>query len=740
MQYIYKVSLLVACSLFASLGASHAQSADTVKYHSLESVEVSAVRAGTNDPFAKTEIGKKELEKQNLGQDLPMLLQFTPSAVTTSDAGAGVGYTGLRIRGTDATRINVTLNGIPVNDPEEQGTYFVDLPDLTSSTNSIQIQRGVGTSTNGAGAFGATVSISNIQQMDSAGAVLSSSAGSFSTFKNTVTAGTGMLKGGWQFDVRLSKISSDGYIQHSASDLKSLQFTAGWKASENTWLHFMVMTGVEKTQQAWDGVPEDSVKPSYFHPNVNTSRRYNDLGLRPDGSYYNNQTDNYQQDYYQLFIDHKFSPYLTGHIGLFLTRGRGYYEEYKQGQILSENYGLSTTGLQDTSNLIRQLWLDNYYYGSVFSLQYQRNKTQLTLGGGATQFENQHYGIIKWTENGGVPDDYKWYNHDAQKNDVNIYLKWQQRLAKDLIFFADAQFRNTAFFINGFQDHPDLRPAVNYTFFNPKAGLTYYLKNTAAEIQKLYASAAVGNREPNSADFEVDQAHAPKPETMLDEEFGYEINRRKWSVSANLYYMYYHNQLVQTGQINDVGAYTQTNVAKSYRAGIELQGAVKPVRWLMINANTTLSQNKINKFTEYIDNYDTSVQKVVPHSNTDIGFSPNVIGALNVTFVPFRLPENQNFEIGITGKYVSRQYLDNTSNNSRSIDPYNYFNLLMKYSVKARPFKEVDVTLLVNNIFSSRYNTNGYTYEYISGGDFFTQNNYFPQALINVLGGITIKF
>lgn len=734
MQHIYKYSFL-ALGLLSSFGSAHAQSADTTKYHSLQAVEVQAVRAGTNDPFAKTEITKAEIQKQNLGQDLPMLLQFTPSAVVTSDAGAGVGYTGLRIRGTDATRINVTLNGMPVNDPEEQATFFVDIPDIASSTSSIQIQRGVGTSTNGAGAFGATVSISNLQQMDSAGAVLSSSAGSFSTFKNTLVAGTGMLKGGWQFDVRMSKISSLGYMQHSGSDLKSLQFTAGWKASEKTWFHFMIMTGTEKTQQAWDGVPQDS---------LSTNRRYNDLGLRSDGSYYNNQTDNYQQDYYQLFADHQFSPYLTGHVGIFLTRGRGYYEEYKQGQILSENYGLSTTGEQDTTNLTRQLWLDNYYYGGVFSLMYKKNKTQLTLGGAGTQFENQHYGIIKWTQNGGVPDDYKWYNHDAQKNDFNIYLKWQQELAKGLLFFADAQFRNTAFFINGFQDHPDLKPAVNYTFFNPKAGLTYFLENTNTEIQKLYASVAVGNREPNSADFEVDPANQPKSETLYDEELGYEINKRKWSAGANFYYMYYHNQLVLTGQINDVGEYTQTNVPTSYRAGIELQAAAKPVKWLSINANATFSQNKIKSFTEYIDNAD-SAQNTFAHKNTDIAFSPNIVAALNVRVTPFRLPVNQDFQIGVTGKYVGLQYLDNTSNKDRSIGPYNFFSLLMRYSIKMRPFKEIDATLAINNIFSNRYNTNGSTYEYFAldkyGVErFYTENNYFPQALINVLGGVTLHF
>jgi len=727
---------LIAFAFIASSICAHAQTIvkDTVhKEHQLQPVEVRALRAGSDAPFAKTDVTKKDIEKQNLGQDLPILLQYTPSAVTTSDAGGGVGYTGLRIRGTDATRINVTMNGIPVNDPEEQGTYFVDFPDIASSTSSIQIQRGVGTSTNGAGAFGATISLNNLQQFDSAGVILNSSAGSFNTLKNTLLAGTGMLKGGWQFDVRLSKLNSDGYIQRGSSDLKSMQFTAGWKANENTWLHFMVMTGIEKTGQAWDGVLQDSLK---------TNRTYNDLGLKPDSTYYKNQTDNYQQDYYQLFGDHKFSPYLTAHVGLFMTRGKGYYEEYKQGELLS-NYGLAAQPEKDTNatGLIRQLWLDNYYYGYVFSLLYERNKTQFVFGGGWTQFDNQHYGIVKWTANGGSPDDYKWYNHDAQKNDFNVYMKLQQKVGDKLILFGDAQVRSVSFFINGFQDHPDLKPSATYFFFNPKAGLTYLMRNTASEKQKLYASVAVANREPNSADFEVDVQHQPKAEKLYDIEAGYEINKRKWSANANLYYMRYNNQLVLTGQINDVGAYTQTNVSKSYRAGIELIGAVKPTDWVNISANATFSQNKIGSFIEYLDNWDNGGQNTVNHSNTDIAFAPNVVATGTVTFAPFyNYPKGKTFEIGISEKYVGKQYLDNTSNNARAIDAYNYCNLLLRYSIKTKPFKELGFSLMMNNILNAKYNTNGWTYAYLSNQSLVTQNHYFPQAGFHFFGGITVKF
>jgi iron complex outermembrane receptor protein len=719
----------IVLALFFLPECVYAQS-DTIKEQYMQPVEVRAVRVGNNAPFVKTDLSAKDIDQQNLGQDLPVLLQYTPSVVTTSDAGAGVGYTGIHIRGTDATRINVTMNGIPVNDPEEQATYFVDVPDIASSTASIQIQRGVGISTNGAGAFGATIGIDNLQQFDSAGAILNSSFGSFNTWKNTLRAGTGLLKNGWQFDVRLSKITSDGYIQRSNSDLKSLQFTGGWKASPNTSLHFMVMTGTEKTGQAWNGVPQDS---------LSTNRTYNGLGLKADGSYYNNQTDNYQQDYYQFFIDHKFSPTFTAHVGLFLTRGKGYYEEYVQSDMLS-NYGI-TNAAGDSTALIRQLWLDNYYYGSVFSLLWQKNKTQFTIGGAATQFENLHYGIIKWTSNGGAPDNYEWYRNDAQKNDFNLYAKLQQQLGEKLFLFADMQMRTLAYFINGYDDNPAIRKDVNYNFFNPKAGITCLLRNTWNEKQKIYASVAVAHREANRADFETDSVYLPKAEALTDIEAGYEVNKLKWSFSINGYYMSYKNQLVLTGQINDVGAYTQTNVPNSYRAGIELEGAAKLNSFISVNGNATLSQNKIKTYTEYVDNYDNGGQDPVTHNNTDIAFAPDFVGALTISINPFTdLPKGKHFTIDVFGKYVGNQYLDNTEDADRSLSAYGYINMLVRYSIKCKPFKEIELKLALNNISNRLYSTNGYTYSYIETGIMNTSNWYFPQAGFNLLGGITLKW
>ncbi len=727
----------VSISAYAQSDSTEAAQRSLLQPQYMQPVEIRALRAGSNAPFAKTEINQKDIEKLNLGQDLPYLLQYTPSAVVTSDAGTGIGYTGLRVRGTDGVRMNVTLNGMPVNDAESQGTFFVNFGDIASSTGSIQLQRGVGTSTNGAGAFGATMSISNLQQMDKAGAEIFNSYGSFDTWRHTVKAGTGLLKNGLQFDVRLSQINSRGYIDRSNSDLKAMQFLAGWKASDKTQLRFMLMTGKEKTGQAWNGVPQDSLE---------TNRTYNELGMRADGSFYNNQTDNYQQDYYQFFVDHKFSQYLTGHIATFLTRGKGYYEEYKLGADYA-TYGLPDnirgTDTFTSTDLIRQLWLDNYYYGSVFSLMYEKNKTQLTLGGGWNQYTGKHYGDVLWALDGGVPDNYRWYNTDAQKNDLNIYLKLQQRAGNKLLLFGDLQYRNVAYNIYGFRDNPGVKPIALYNFINPKAGVTYMIAENGYKVEKIYASVAVANKEPNRNDFEASPITQPKHEQLYDVEVGYDRNISKLHLNANYFYMYYRNQLVLTGQINDVGAYTRTNVPNSYRTGIEAQAAYVPNYWLKVFANATYSQNKIENFTEYIDNYDnpTGAQDVVNHGTTDIAFSPNIIGAAGVTFSPFRyMQKEQVLELDILGKYVGQQYLDNTGYSSRSIDPYGLCDIRIRYSIQTKPFKELGLNLALNNILNKQYVSNGYTFSYVSGGAMTTANYYYPQAGFNFLLGLTLKF
>ncbi len=731
----YTFALLVFLSAFSSesLGQDTDSTRMAEQFHELQPIEIKAIRAGSNAPFATQEVKKEEIEKLNQGQDLPYLLQYTPSAVVTSDAGAGIGYTGLRIRGTDLTRINVTLNGIPVNDAESQGTFFVNLPDLATSTNSIQIQRGVGTSTNGPGAFGATMSISNLEQMQEAGAEGHFYTGSFNTQRYSLKAGTGLLKNGLQFDVRLSKITSDGYIDRSASDLKSLQVLAGWKISDRSRLRFMYMTGAERTGLAWNGVPQDSLA---------TNRTYNELGMKADGSYYPGETDNYGQDYYQLFFDHKFNSKLSINLATFLTRGKGYYEEYKLGEAFAD-YGLedflSGPDTLGETDMIRQLWLDNYFYGAVASVFYDLRKTKLTFGGGWNQYDGLHYGMVKWAQM-GVPADHRWYDLDSRKTDINAYLKAEHRLDK-LILFGDLQLRDVRYTINGFRKTPDLRPDVHYTFFNPKAGLSYLLRNRTSEIQRLYASIAVANKEPNRDDFEASPTDLPKPEQLYDLEAGYELTRRNLRLGANFYYMYYKDQLVLTGKINDVGAYARTNVPESYRMGIELVAAMQPADWIRVQANATYSQNKILNFTEYVDDYDEGGQLEIHHGTTDIAFAPNEIIGGQLTFLPFRnLKNNQKLELDLYGKYVGRQFLDNTSNADRSINPYFVSDIRVRYSLPVKPFRELAATLALNNIFNRMYEANGYTFSYIYDGSFTTQNYYYPQAGFNWMVGLSMKW
>jgi iron complex outermembrane recepter protein len=685
-------------------------------------LEVSGSRAGKDAPFSKTEISRAALQKYNLGQDMPYLLNQQPSVVINSDAGTGIGYTGIYIRGTDETRINVTINGIPVNDAEDQGTYWVDIPDLVSSTNSIQIQRGVGSSTNGAGAFGGTINISTNQFHDSAYGEINSSYGSFNTFKNTVNVGSGLLDQHFTVDARLSKITSDGYIDRAFAHLESFYLSTAYLVSK-TAIRFNVFSGKEQTYQAWDGVPEDSLA---------TNRTYNDLGLEPDGSYYSNQTDNYEQDYYQLFINHTFNTHYNFSGALFLTKGDGYYEEFEIDQPYSD-YGLPNPVIAgDTitnTDLIQDLWLYNYYYGTIFSF----NHTGLlnwTIGGGWDQYDGQHYGNIVWAEY-AIKKDYQYYYDIAHKKDFNIYWKGDKNLTNNLSVYADLQYRYVLYNIDGFDDNPGLIQHNHYNFINPKVGLHGQL----SDHQSLYLSYAVANKEPNRDDYEANLLQTPKPEHLEDWEAGYDQKGKKYSFHGDLYYMYYKDQLVLTGQINDVGEYTRTNIPISYRAGIELSGDVKFSKIFSVYANATVSRNKIQNFTEYIDDYDNGGQEAIYHGSTDIAFSPDLIAAATLTAQPLK-----NLEFDLLSKYVGLQYLDNTSDANRSMPAFWVNNFSAIYSVHTGWVKEIRFQLMVNNLLNTKYVNNGYTYSYIQGGKIYTDNSYFPQAGINFLFGVKVGF
>jgi iron complex outermembrane receptor protein len=687
----------------------------------LEPVEVKAIRAAENAPFTKTTITKKELAAINLGQDLPFLLNQTPSVVVNSDAGNGVGYTGIRIRGSDATRINMTINGIPYNDAESQGLFFVNLPDLASSVNDVQIQRGIGTSSNGAGAFGATMNFSTNEISLNPYGEVNNSAGSFNTWKHTVKAGSGLINDHFTIDARLSKISSDGFIDRAKTNLHSF-YVSGAYITANTSVRFNVLSGKEKTYQAWNGIPESDL--------VN-NRRKNYSGTEKPGTPYDNETDNYQQDHYQLFINHRLHQNIEFNTAFFLTKGKGYYENYKAAQSFSD-YGLNNfiTG-EDTitqTDLVRQLWLDNNFYGQILSLQYKQKRSLLTIGGGWNRYQGKHYGFVTWAQN-GFPVNYKWYNLTSLKTDVNAYTKYQYRIATGIEVFGDLQVRNIHYNLNGFRDNPSLLIHNTYNFFSPKAGVTYNTRGT-----RMYASYSFAPKEPNRDDFEAGIAQQPRPEKMHDIEAGVERKLSHISWSTNFYYMKYRDQLVPTGKINDVGAYTRVNIPDSYRYGLEAQANSDITKWLNAAGNIAISRNKVKNFTEFYDDYDNGGQKSIYHSISDIAFSPSVVTGAGITVKPLK-----NAEINIMGKYVSRQYLDNSGNKSRSLNPYYVQDARISYIIHNRLFSETTFIFQVNNMLNKKYEANGYTFSYLYGGSFTTENYYFPMAGTNIMFGLNIE-
>lgn len=696
----------------------HRSAADTVKQLSDE-VVVYATRASEKSPTAFSNISKTVIQKQNFGQDLPFVLNWTPSLVTTSDAGAGIGYTGIRIRGSDATRINVTINGIVLNDAEEQGVYWVDVPDIATSTLNIQIQRGVGTSTNGSGAFGGSINLQTNTRKDSPYADIINSFGSFGTHRHTVGFGTG-LNHKFAFDGRLSLIGSDGYIDRATSDLKSYYLSGGYYGNK-TMIKAIVFGGKEITYQSWYGVPQDSLA---------THRTYNYYT-------YKNQIDNYAQDHYQLHFSHRASDHLTANAALHYTYGRGYYEEYQPAQNLAAYHiAYPVFGANDTvktSGLVRRLWLDNHFYGMTWSLNYEKEKWNSILGGAYNQYSGDHFGEVVWAQVATtIPPFYRYYFNNGKKEDFNVFWKNNIQLHEKLLAFVDVQYRRVDYKALGTEDAGvNVNFDVHYNFFNPKIGMTYTLK----EDQQLYASYCVGNREPVRSDFvQAQPGNIPKHETLNDFEAGWRMRKSKIALNVNAYYMDYKNQLVLTGKLNNVGAPIRENVADSYRAGIEVDGGIQISQHFTWNANLTLSQNRVKNFTEVL--YDASGNaNNIAHANMNIAFSPWAIAGSVFLYKPFK-----NAEIGLLTKYVGLQYLDNTSNRSRAIDPYLVNDWRLSYVFKPTGMRELSVSLLLNNFMNVKYSSNGNTYPYISGGQILSANYYYPQATRNFLLMVAMRF
>ncbi len=688
----------------------------------LQAVEVTAIRAGERSPFAKTNLSKAYIEKNNFGQDLPFILNQTPNVVINSDAGNGIGYTGIRIRGSDATRINMTINGIPYNDAESQGTFFVNLPDFASSVSSIQIQRGVGTSSNGAGAFGASMNFSTSEYNDKPYIELNNSYGSFNSSKNTIKLGSGLLGKHFTFDGRFSNITSDGFVDRAKTSLQSGYASVGYWGKK-TAIRFNAIIGKEKTYQAWNGIAEGDLQQN---------RTANSTGTEKPGTPYDNETDNYWQNHYQLFLNQEFRNNWKFNTAFFLTTGRGYYEQYKADEELS-NYGLQPVTIGSTTyertDLIRRLWLDNNYFGQIFSFQQRNDKHQITFGGGWNRYNGQHFGeVITSTV---LPSLHtKYYDLMAHKTDANLYAKWQKELGKYWSLFADLQYRHVDYKINGFRNTPTVTVNSKYNFLNPKLGFSYRRNNWSGFI-----SYAMANKEPNRDDFEAGIAQQPKREQLND----IELNAKRSNVvygldvAATFYYMQYKDQLVLTGKINDVGAYTRTNIPNSFRAGVELEANYRAAIW---NAaySISVSKNKIKNYKEYVDDYDNGGQQIINHGTTNISFAPSIVQNLTINFLPA-----ENLELSWMAKQVGKQFLDNTSSNSRSLDGFVVNDLRAAYTLKTKWIKEAKLAFQLNNVLGVQYEPNGYTFSYISGGSYLYENYYFPMAGRNFMVALNVK-
>jgi iron complex outermembrane recepter protein len=702
-----------------------------------EDVLVSAMRAGEHAPLAYSEVGKDMLKKQNAGYDMPYLLSLTPSYVETSEAGNGIGYTSLRIRGTDANRINVTIDGIPLNDAESQQVFWVDLPDLASSVENIQIQRGAGTSTNGSGAFGATISIQTVSPENQPFAEVATSVGSFSSIKNTISAGTGMVGGKFGLMMRYSDIKSDGYIERTGSNHRS-ENISGIFRSGNSILKANILLGEEHTGIGWWGVPKEM---------LTINRRYNPAGEYTDEAgithYYDNESDNYKQNHFQLIYSQKLGNFLSLHTALHYTKGKGYYEEYREDQNYTD-YGLRNVIIGDSvithTDLIRQKWMSNDFYGLVYSLKFKKEVIEATVGGGVNQYLGDHFGNIIWMQYAGTTEkDYQWYFNDSRKGEISLYGKVNYSLSEKTSVFGDIQYRHILYQMKGIDDDlKDIGQIERFGFFNPKAGLFYSISPN----QDAYFSFSVAHREPTREDFKEasgDKGATPKPETLYDSEMGYKLITGKASLGINLYSMIYRDQLVPTGELSDVGYSIMTNVSKSYRIGVEIVAGIKPADFFGWDMNLTLSRSRIMDFEEYYTDYNTSdgSSKYLSRNlgQVDIAYSPSLIATSDL-----RLKIHKGTELHLITKFVGKQYVDNTMNSERLIDPYFVNNIRLDFEPEIRNIKGVQFQIFVNNIFNEVYESNGYGGNWFENGVEKSWSYYFPQAGTNFMVKIGLKF
>ncbi|WP_372917907.1 TonB-dependent receptor, partial [Salegentibacter sp.] len=695
----------------------------------LDEVFLSSLRVNAQSPITYSNLTNEEIEDRNLGQDIPILMNYMPNVVSTSDAGAGIGYTGIRVRGSDGTRVNVTINGVPYNDAESQGSFWVNLGDFASSVENMQLQRGVGTSTNGAGAFGASLNILTDGYKEEASAELANSVGSYNTRKHTLKFSTGLIDENWEFAGRVSQIKSDGYIDRAESDLKSY-FLQGTFVDENTLIKALTFGGSERTYQAWYGIDAETLE---------TDRTFNPAGIYEDENgetrFYENQTDNYKQDHYQLLWNEEYNSNWSSNLALHYTYGRGFYEEYEEGADLTE-FGLEPFEaggeMISNSDLVGTKWLDNHFYGTTFGINYQESDFDLVLGGGWNKYVGDHFGEVIYTKFARNKRPYEpYYENTATKTDFNIYGKATFSITEKLAAYADLQLRTVNYETEGIlSDGSDFPVDDNLNFFNPKAGLTYQM-NTG---NQFYFSFARAHREPSRNDYENGD---PEPEELNDFELGWRYNSPNVQVNSNLYYMDYQNQLVLTGGLDEVGAFIRENSGESYRLGLEIDASIRISDKINWRPNLSLSQN------QNIDFVSTWDGEAVNFGNTEISYSPTIVAGNMIGYTPI-----EGLELNFLSKYVGEQYMSNIETEASKLDSYFVNDFNVQYSWKDAPlFKEVVFTGLLNNIFGVEYVSNGYYYtydvpnpEFASGLQTYDGAGYYPQATRNFLVGVTLKF
>ena len=701
-----------------------------------DEIKVISTRAKYNSPFAFTNISKSFIEKNNSGKDIPFLINSTPSTYSTSDAGNGIGYTGVRIRGSDATRINVTINGIPYNDSESHGVFWVNVSDLASSTNSIQVQRGVGSSTNGGGAFGGTVSIKTGKASEDFKLKYSSSAGSYKSFKNTLELNSGLIKNKINMNLRLSKINSDGYVDRATSDLKSYYASASYY-SDKTSIDLINFSGKERTYQSWWGTPEGRINNDINEMNnVIANNGYSDeqadnlLNSGRTFNYYtyDNQTDNYQQDHYQMHFNHDISNTANLHLALHYTYGRGYYEEFREDDNLSNYYDF----LENKSlDLVRRRWLSNHFYGFTYSFSKKFDKSEINIGGALNEYDADHFGEIIQPQ---LMVSEPYYFSKSFKKDGNIFIKYNLNITESAELFTDMQLRGYSHKMKGNDNDKSIIDVdKNNVFFNPKIGLTKSLNDKVI----LYGSIAVANREPIRSDY-IDSKIEPKHESLVNIELGKGFNYNIGSFNTNLYLMEYNNQLITTGEVNDVGAYIRENVKKSRRFGIEFTNVLN-TKDFYVNSSLSLSRNLVYNFNETLYDYgaDFSQYNIIENKYgiTDLAFSPGVL--LNNHF---EWKANKFLSFILNSKYVGKQYLDNTSNEKRVLKDFLINDFKIQTNLTNNVLNNLFFKIEINNIFNVKYSSNGYTFGYYGGMDYEVRENYFyPQATRNIMFSISIE-